>query len=271
MRITVVLPAFNEAGNIGPLVSEIYAALADTFTLEVIVADDASEDSTGEEVAGLLASGLYPRLRYLRHARRAGQSAALRTGIMDASGPIVVTMDGDGQNNPRDVPKLLARLGRPGSPGPRLVGGWRTARQASSSKRIASRLANRLRDAVLRDRCPDTGCGLKVFWRDDFLRLPYFASMHRYLPALFQMHGHQVDYVPVNDRPRRSGLSKYNNASRALAGAVDLCGVLWLRWRTRLPEVVERQPEPSAITELAARIAKGTSSSRPRAASGAET
>ena len=263
MRVTVVLPVFNEAGNIGPLVSEIYDALAETLVVEVIVADDGSEDTTGEEVASLIAGGRHPRLRYLRHARRVGQSAALRTGIMAANTPIIVTMDGDGQNDPRDIAKLLARLARPGASGPRLVGGWRTARKASSSKRLASGLANKLRDAILRDRCPDTGCGLKVFWRDDFLRLPYFASMHRYLPALFRMHGHEVDFVPVNDRPRCLGQSKYTNVSRALAGALDLCGVVWLRWRTQLPVVVERQPEPNAITNLSGRITGGAAGRAP--------
>ncbi|MFV0299000.1 MAG: glycosyltransferase family 2 protein, partial [Hyphomicrobiaceae bacterium] len=233
------IPALNEAGNIGRLVEETYASIPADMLAEVIVVDDCSEDSTGTEVKTLIARGSMPGLRYLRHAERSGQSTAMRTGIMAASSPVIATMDGDGQNDPADIPRLVARLGAPGSDGAALVGGVRTDRKAEGSKRMASKFANWLRDAVLKDDCPDTGCGIKVYWRDAFLRLPFFTSMHRYLPALFITYGHQVAYEPVNDRPRVAGQSKYTNLGRALVGIYDLFGVAWLRRRTRAPGVVE--------------------------------
>lgn len=254
MRISVVIPALNEAGNVGRLVEETFAAVPGDNLAEVIVVDDASEDTTGDEVKGLIASSRYPGLRYLRHGRRAGQSAAMRTGILAASSPIIATMDGDGQNDPRDISRLLGRLAPPGSAGPALVGGVRTERKAEGAKRFASKAANWIRDAVLRDACPDTGCGIKVYWREAFLRLPFFTSMHRYLPALFLTYGHEVAYLPVNDRPRQAGRSKYNNLGRALIGLYDLVGVSWLRRRTRVPEIVEDLPEGRHISDLGRRL-----------------
>jgi dolichol-phosphate mannosyltransferase len=178
-------------------------------------------------------------LRYLRHGARSGQSTAVRTGILAARSDVIATMDGDGQNDPADIPRLLARLAPPGGKGPALVGGVRTNRKAEGSKRWASKAANRIRDAVLKDECPDTGCGIKVYWREAFLRLPFFTSIHRYLPALFITYGHQVAYQPVNDRERQAGKSKYNNLGRALVGLYDLVGVSWLRRRTRSPQIVD--------------------------------
>lgn len=248
MRVTVVIPALNEAGNIGRLVEETYAHVPASDLAEVIVVDDASTDTTPDEIATLIDSGRFPGLRMLRHGERSGQSAALRTGITAASNPVIATMDGDGQNDPRDIPKLLARLAEPGSKGPALVNGWRTSRKAEGSKRWASKAANWIRDAVLKDDCPDTGCGIKVYWRDAFLRLPFFSTMHRYLPALFQTYGHEVAYVPVNDRPRQAGVSKYNNIGRALVGLYDLVGVTWLRKRTKVPPIVATRGEPRSIT-----------------------
>lgn len=239
MRISVVLPAMNEAGNIGRLVEETYEVLSGDLLAEVIVVDDGSDDATPVEVKTLISSGKYSGLRYLRHAVRSGQSTALRTGILAATSPIIAQMDGDGQNDPRDIPKLLARLAEPHTSGAALVGGVRTNRKAEGSKRLASKAANWIRDAVLRDNCPDTGCGIKVYWRDAFLLLPFFTSMHRYLPAMFLTYGHQVDYVAVNDRPRQAGESKYSNLVRALVGIYDLIGVSWLRRRTRYPAAVE--------------------------------
>lgn len=254
MRISVVIPALNEAGNIGRLIEETYATVPDDILAEIIVVDDASEDGTGGEVKALIEADRYPGLRYLRHGKRAGQSAAMRTGILAATCPVIATMDGDGQNDPRDIPHLLARLAPPGGTGPALVGGVRTERKAEGSKRFASKAANWIRDAVLRDDCPDTGCGIKVYWREAFLRLPYFTSMHRYLPALFLSYGHEVAYVPVNDRPRLAGQSKYNNIGRALIGLYDLFGVSWLRRRTRVPAIVEDVPERRHISELGRRL-----------------
>lgn len=245
MRISVVIPALNEAGNIGRLVAETYDHVPSDVLAEVIVVDDGSDDTGPDEVKQLIASGRCPGLRLIRHSGRNGQSVALRTGIENASSPVIATMDGDGQNDPRDIPKLLAKLGQPGSEGPALVGGWRQSRKDTGSKRYASLAANKIRDLILRDECPDTGCGIKVYWRDVYMRLPFFTSMHRYLPALFQTYGQRVEYVPVNDRPRQAGQSKYSNLVRALVGLYDLVGVSWLRRRTRIPKIVE---EVSAAT-----------------------
>jgi len=254
MRISVVLPALNEAGNIGRLVEEIYDVVPADVLSEVIVVDDGSDDATPSEVKALIARASHPGLRYLRHGRTCGQSAALRTGILAATSPVIASMDGDGQNDPRDIVRLLEQLAPPGAKGPALIGGIRVARKAAGSKRVASRAANWIRDKVLKDNCPDTGCGIKVFWREAFLRLPFFTSMHRYLPALFQTYGHEVSYLPVNDRPRRAGVSKYNNLGRALTGLYDLVGVVWIRRRTRLPVIVEAQPEGHHVSELAGRM-----------------
>ncbi len=244
MRISVVLPAHNEAGNIGRLVEETYSVLPRDLLHEVIVVDDCSDDGTREEVLALRPR--YRSLRYLRHGTRAGQSAALRTGILAARAPVIAMMDGDAQNDPADIPKLVAKLGEPGSDGPALVGGLRADRKDTSSKRLASRSANWIRDAVLKDDCPDTGCGIKVYWREAFMRLPFFTTMHRYLPVLFLTYGYRVDYVAVNDRPRLAGKSKYNNVGRALIGLYDLFGVTWLRRRTAVPPVAEDSNQEAA-------------------------
>ncbi|MBI1649389.1 glycosyltransferase family 2 protein [Hyphomicrobium sulfonivorans] len=243
MRVTIVIPALNEAGNISRLIEESYAAVPVANLAELIVIDDASDDTTPDEIKALIDSGRFPGLRYLRHDRRSGQSTALRTGVWAATSPIIATMDGDGQNDPRDIPRLLELLGQPGSDGVALVGGIRTKRQDTGSKRWASKAANFIRDSVLKDDCPDTGCGIKVYWREAFLRLPFFTSMHRYLPALFQTYGCKVAYLPVNDRHRQAGVSKYNNLNRALVGIYDLVGVSWLRKRTKVPQIVDQHPD----------------------------
>jgi dolichol-phosphate mannosyltransferase len=237
MTVAVVIPALNEEGNIGRLVHETFRVLPQEILSEVIVVDDGSSDGTGGEVKSLIRA--YPRLRYIRHARRTGQSAAIRTGVLAATCPIVATMDGDGQNDPADIPNLFKRLGAPGRGGPALVGGIRQNRQARSDRRVASALGNRARQAILKDKCADSGCGIKVFWREAFLRLPYFTSMHRFIPALFLIYGHKAEFVPVNDRPRLAGQSKYTNIGRLLLGFYDMVGIVWLRRRTRLPEISE--------------------------------
>jgi dolichol-phosphate mannosyltransferase len=238
--IAVIIPALNEAGNIGRLIIETYQAVPAQVLAEVIVIDDGSTDQTPAEIKDLIASGRYPGLKYLRHATKSGQSTALRTGVLAATAPIIATMDGDGQNDPADIPNLLARLGPELGSGPALVGGVRTNRKAEGSKRWASTAANWIRDTILRDGCPDTGCGIKVYWRESFLRLPFFASMHRYMPAMFITYGHEVAYVSVNDRARQAGVSKYNNLNRALVGLYDLVGVSWLRRRTVVPKITDR-------------------------------
>ena len=243
MRVSVVIPALNEAGNIGRLVEETYRVVPAHLLGEVIVVDDASTDSTPDEIKALITAGRLPGLRYLRHDARSGQSTAMRTGILAARFPVIATMDGDGQNDPADIPRLLERLAEPGATGPSLVGGWRTSRKDTGSKRWASKAANWIRDSILKDECPDTGCGIKVYWREAFLLLPFFTSMHRYLPALFLTYGHKVAYVPVNDRPRQAGQSKYNNLGRALIGIYDLFGVSWLRKRTKAPAIIEQWPD----------------------------
>ena len=257
MRITVVIPALNEAGNIGRLVEETYSHVPPAMLAEVIVVDDASTDATGAEVKALIADGRHAGLRYLRHDQRSGQSSALRSGILAATMPVIATMDGDGQNDPRDIPRLVHELAVPGTSGPALVNGWRTKRKDTGSKRWASKAANWIRDKVLKDECPDTGCGIKVYWRDIFLRLPFFTSMHRYLPALFQTYGHQVAYVPVNDRPRQAGQSKYNNLNRALVGLYDLVGVSWLRRRTNVPAIVDEMSQDHEVGEAALQPHRG--------------
>ena len=254
MRVTVVIPALNEAGNIGRLVEETYATVPGSYLAELIVIDDASTDATAGEIKALIESGRFSGLRYLRHDQRSGQSAALRSGILAATSPIIATMDGDGQNDPRDIARLLEMLAAPGADGPALVGGVRTKRKATGSKRWASRAANWIRDKVLQDACPDTGCGIKVYWREAFVRLPFFTSMHRYLPALFQTYGLKVAYAPVNDRPRQAGVSKYNNLNRALVGLYDLFGVTWIRQRTKVPKIVERHPEIHLVTDITTRL-----------------
>ncbi len=236
MQITVVIPALNEEGNIGRLVEEVFSVVPPGDLAQVIVVDDGSTDGTTKELADIARH--HSNFRYLRHKERCGQSCAIRTGVLAASSPVIATMDGDGQNDPRDIMSLAAKLGIEPGRGPALVGGVRTNRKAEGSKRMASILANRLRSAVFKDNCPDSGCGLKLFWREAYLRLPFFTSMHRFMPTLFLTYGYEVDYAPVNDRPRLKGRSKYTNFGRALIGLYDMFGVVWLRKRTKVPVLV---------------------------------
>jgi len=239
-ELSVVVPVFNEQDNIPPLLAEIAAALRGRVEFEIVYVDDASRD---DSIAVLTAAkATYPELRVIRHASQSGQSTAIRTGVKAARGGWIATLDGDGQNDPADIPKLLAMRDE-SPPAIKLYAGWRVNRQDSGSKRWASRWANAIRSRLLRDETPDTGCGIKLFERDAFLDLPYFDHMHRYLPALVQRAGWQTISVPVSHRPRATGQSKYNNLSRALAGIIDLCGVAWLRRRARLGGVRELAPE----------------------------
>ncbi len=246
MSVSVVIPALNEAGNIARLVEETFEAIPRDRLGEVIVVDDGSDDATGDEVKALI--GRYSNLRYLSHSARSGQSAAIRSGVLAATGPIIATMDGDGQNDPRDIPHLLDRLGVNLNDGPAMVGGVRSKRQAAGSRKIASTVANAIRNAAFKDHCPDSGCGIKVYWREAYLRLPFFTSMHRFMPALFLMNGYRVAYQPVNDRARLAGQSKYTNFGRALTGIYDLFGVVWLRKRTKTPHIVEDSAQVLHVT-----------------------
>lgn len=248
MQISLIIPVFNEAGNIGPLIVETFAAVPESALGEVIAVDDGSDDGTEPEVKALLSK--YPTLRYIRHKRRTGQSASIRTGVTAAHFPIVATMDGDGQNDPADIIRLFERFGEVGRE-PAMVAGLRENRKGPGSRKVASRFANWLRDKILDDGCPDTGCALKIYRREAYLELPYFATMHRYLPALFLTYGHEIAYEPVGDRPRLHGQSKYTNFGRALIGLYDLVGVSWLRKRTLIPTATEGSSgcHPLATTE----------------------
>ncbi|NUS39886.1 MAG: glycosyltransferase family 2 protein [Lysobacter sp.] len=235
-ELSVVVPVFNEQDNVAPLVGEIVAALRGRIPFEIVYVDDHSRDGTLAALQRLKQD--VPELRVLHHVSQSGQSTAVRTGVRAARGAWIATLDGDGQNDPADIPKLLAQ--RDGAPGDvRLFAGWRVHRQDTGSKRWASKWANRIRARMLRDDTPDTGCGIKLFERAAFLDLPYFDHMHRYLPALMQRAGWKTVSVPVNHRARSSGVSKYNNLNRALVGISDLRGVAWLIRRSKRTAVEE--------------------------------
>lgn len=234
--ISVVVPARNEARNIAPLVGEIVRALTAHQPFEVIYVNDGSSDGTEAEVRELM--GDLPFLRLIRHAVSCGQSAAVRSGVAAARAATVVTLDGDGQNDPAFLPALVAALER--NPRVGLVAGQRVGRKATWFKRLQSRIANASRSAILRDGTRDTGCGLKAFRRDMFLALPYFDGLHRFLPALVRRDGYDVDYVDVIDRPRLHGMSNYGLWDRLWVGILDLAGVWWLiRRKQRVPEISE--------------------------------
>ena len=228
--ISIVVPCHNEADNIEALVDEIVATVEPLARFEILVIDDGSEDDTR---ARLLAARqrLGKRLRIIVHAKNKGQSAAICTGVDKAHGALIATLDGDGQNDPADIETLLTALADAG-PSPRpIVCGHRRARQDNWIRKLSSRVANRVRESLLHDDTPDTGCGLKLFYRSAFLRLPRFDHMHRFLPALVQRDGGYVISVPVRHRPRRAGRSKYGIHNRLWAGIIDLAGVMWLRRR----------------------------------------
>ena len=238
-QLAVVVPVCNEEDNVAPLVGEILAALRGRIGFEIVYVDDASRDATLQRLRELQAAA--PELRVLRHLHNAGQSTAVRNGVKAARAPWIATLDGDGQNDPADIPNLLER--RASAPAEvKLFAGWRVNRQDSGSKRWASKFANALRSRLLRDATPDTGCGIKLFERGAFLDLPYFDHMHRYLPALMQRAGWQTVSVPVNHRPRTAGVSKYNNLGRAIVGIRDLMGVRWLITRSRRTGIEELRP-----------------------------
>ncbi|MBK6376997.1 MAG: glycosyltransferase family 2 protein [Xanthomonadales bacterium] len=235
-QLSVVVPVFNERDNVVPLINEISAALRGRTDFEIVYVDDHSTDDTLAVLGAAKAAN--PELRVLHHVAQSGQSTAIRNGIKAARGHWIATLDGDGQNDPADIPKLLAM--RDESPAPiKLFAGWRVERKDSGSKRMASKWANAIRSRLLRDDTPDTGCGIKLFEREAFLDLPYFDHMHRYLPALMQRAGWQVRSVPVNHRARGTGVSKYNNLNRALVGIADLRGVGWLIRRSKRTETRE--------------------------------
>src|ERR1700724_269092 len=244
MDLSVVIPVKDEAANVAPLVAGLRAALDGLLDYEILYVDDGSEDGTAAEVARLQAEA--PYLRLLRHRRSCGQSAAIRSGVRAARAPGIAALDGDGKNDPADIPKLW-RIGltAPEAP-PLLIAGYRESRQDSWGKRFASQIANRVRRRMLGDGTPDTGCGLKLFPRALFLDLPYFDHMHRFLPALVLREGGIVRSLPVNHRPREHGVSKYGVLDRLGVGIIDLFGVMWLRRRKAPSELLDEAPRAEA-------------------------
>lgn len=242
--VSVVVPLLNEQESIPGLVAEIHTEMSKICTFEIVLVDDGSRDHTRAVCLDLATR--FTGLRVIGHARPAGQSAAVHSGVLAARGAVIATLDGDGQNPPENLPRLLAPLlAQPKGPGPRsgpclgLVAGQRVGRKDSLSKRLASGLANRLRMALLSDNTRDTGCGLKAFRRDAYLALPFFNHQHRYLPALFARDGWGVALIDVSHAARQHGQSKYGNLSRALVGISDLAGVAWLIRRRKTGHPVE--------------------------------
>ena len=232
--LSVVVPVRNEQDNILPLISEIRAALQGVVEYEIVYVNDGSTDATSQRLSE--ARQGCPQLRVIRHAQSCGQSTAVRSGVKAARGDWIATLDGDGQNDPADIPKLMAALAE----GVELVGGNRPhARRHTWIKRISSVIANGVRSRMLKDSTPDTGCGLKLFRRDVFLDLPYFDHMHRFLPALVIRRGGKVVSVPANHRPRERGVSNYGTLDRLMVGIVDLFGVMWLQRRAKRPVATE--------------------------------
>ena len=226
----------NEAGNIAPLIEEITAALDGRWAYEIIYVNDGSTDATGERLAAIMKQR--DDLRQLRHAKSGGQSAAVRSGVRAARGAIVATLDGDGQNNPAFLPDLIAAVEKGSNVG--LAAGQRVGRKDTGFKKFQSRVANKVRNAILKDGTRDTGCGLKAFRREVFLMMPYFDGLHRFLPALMRREGFDIAYVDVIDRPRHSGVSNYGFFDRLWIGIMDLAGVWWLiRRKKPTPEVTE--------------------------------
>lgn len=236
--LSVVIPLLNESGNIAPLLSEIAKALKNYppvgENFEIIAVNDGSTDSTAAELEAEKAE--IPQLRPLTHPERLGMSAAIRNGVRRARSSWVMTIDGDRQNDPADMPRLLNIAWESGKDRKVLVAGIRVNRQDTKAKRLASKFANAIRRACLNDNCPDTGCSLKLFHRETYLELPFFNGLHRFMPALFKLYGHDVFFSPVNDRLRTVGLSKSDFSGRAIRGLFDLLGVIWLIKRTPAPD-----------------------------------
>jgi dolichol-phosphate mannosyltransferase len=227
LDVSVVIPVCNEQDNVLPLAREIHAALEGRYRYETIFVDDGSTDGTAEAVRAARRDGM-PEIRLIRHSVRSGQSAAVATGVREARAPWIATLDGDGQNDPADIPSLLDAARTAASPRLRLVMGNRTTRRDTWLRRLSSRVANGVRGWMLKDGTPDTGCGIKVFDRAVFMDMPRFNHMHRFMPALYQREGYEVVSVPVNHRERTRGKSKYGLHNRLWVGIVDLFGVMWL-------------------------------------------
>ena len=230
---SVVVPVRNEADNISPLIAELKTVMTALQPYEIVIVDDGSDDATPEVLRDQARA--CPELRVIRHRSSAGQSAAITTGVNEARAGIIITLDGDGQNDPADIPALLDRFREADNPDLLLVTGERQKRRDSLLKRLSSRVANAIRGTLLGDHTPDTGCGLKVFSRPAYLAMPGFDHMHRFLPALMLCQGGHVLSVPVNHRARQHGATKYGVFDRLGVGIVDLFGVMWLQRRPGTP------------------------------------
>jgi dolichol-phosphate mannosyltransferase len=242
MKLSVVIPVCNEAENVGPLAREIRIALQQHLPFEIIFVDDGSTDETVSMLEEARRGGV-SEIRVIRHAQRSGQSTAVLTGVRAARAEWVATLDGDGQNDPADIPALINAMESAHANGQtalKLVMGNRKTRKDTWLRRLSSRVANGVRAWMLSDGTPDTGCGIKLMHRATFLALPHFNHMHRFLPALYQRAGTQVISIPVRHRPRTRGQSKYGLHNRLWVGIVDLFGVRWL---------IRRAPPRVTITE----------------------
>jgi len=240
VTVSIVVPVRNEAENIVPLIDEIAAALEGRWAYEIVYVNDGSTDATAARLSAVMQQRM--NLRQLRHAASTGQSAAVRSGVRAARGAIVATLDGDGQNNPAFLPDLINAI-ETGGERVGLAAGQRVGRKDTGFKKLQSRFANAIRNAILHDGTRDTGCGLKAFRRDVFLMMPYFDGLHRFLPALMRREGYEIAYVDVTDRPRHSGVSNYGFFDRLWIGIMDLAGVWWL--------IRRKKPTPVA-TEVTA-------------------
>ena len=237
VAVSIVVPVRNEAENVAPLIAEIVDAIGGRWAYEIIYVDDGSTDATADRLAAAMRQR--GNLRQIRHATSSGQSAAVRSGVRAARGAIVATLDGDGQNNPAFLPDLISAIEN-GGDRVGLAAGQRVGRKDTGFKKIQSRVANGVRNAILRDGTRDTGCGLKAFRREVFLMMPYFDGLHRFLPALMRREGYEIAYVDVIDRPRHSGVSNYGFFDRLWIGIIDLLGVWWLiRRKKPTPDVTE--------------------------------
>jgi dolichol-phosphate mannosyltransferase len=239
VKISIIVPVYNEADNINSLIDEIVAAMSQAEAYEIIYVDDGSNDDTAAVLKQ--AQQNVRALRVIRHQQSCGQSTAVYTGVKAASYPCIATLDGDGQNDPVDIPRMYQVLmeQRQITSNLSMVAGWRNKRHDSAWRLFSSKVANGVRSALLGDNTPDTGCGLKVFLRDEFLKLPYFDHMHRFLPALILRVGGQVISEPVNHRARAHGYSKYGTLDRLWVGITDILGVIWLQKRSKLTEAKE--------------------------------
>jgi len=244
MDLSIVIPVRNEAPNITPLVAEIRAALDGRLDYEIVYVDDGSTDGTAAAIRALASA--FPRLRLLRHAQRCGQSTALLSGVKAARASWIATLDGDGQNDPADIPRLWEIAQASPAAENFLIAGFRQKRHDTAVKRLSSRIANAVRGRLLRDGTPDTGCGLKLVPRELFLALPFFDHFHRFLPALVLRQGGRVQSVPVNHRARQRGVSNYGVLDRLWVGLVDLLGVMWLQRRAKVPVILAEPAEEIA-------------------------